>query len=87
MTSLGKPAAKQTIHALLDRLGICPVDETVIRNALNLSWPDLEDAILYESARAAGLDTIITRDAKGFSKSALLVLAPSEVIAQRKNHA
>lgn len=82
---LEKSVARRAIHTLLDILRICPVNETTIRSALNLQWPDMEDAILYESARAAGLDTVITRDAKDFMRGKLRVLTPTEVIIQQKN--
>ena len=82
---LDKLVAKRAIHTLLDILQICPVDETVIRGALNLQWSDVEDAIIYASGRAAGLDTVITRNAKDFKQSELRVLTPAEVVAQQKN--
>jgi len=62
-------------------LGIAPVDADVIDAALALGWRDLEDAIIHESARRAGLSMIVTRDARDFRNGSLVVADAGEALA------
>ncbi|NKC15664.1 MAG: PIN domain-containing protein [Gammaproteobacteria bacterium] len=77
--------AQRAMVTLLAIVSICPVDEHIVKEAIRDGWPDLEDAIIHQSARAAGLDTIITRNGKDFAKSTLTVLTPGEVLTRLRN--
>jgi hypothetical protein len=57
------------------------VDEGVLRRALDLRFPDLEDDVVHEAAVASGAAAIVTRDAKGFSRASLPVYTPVELLA------
>jgi predicted nucleic acid-binding protein len=75
----------QTVK-LLDELfnmtEIISVDEKIISQALKSEFRDFEDAIQYYCALpVAGMDGIVTRNTKDFSKSRLPVLSPSEALA------
>lgn len=48
--------------------------------ALQAPTSDYEDAILAETANREQLDAIITRDKKGFKKSALPIFTPEEFL-------
>ncbi len=61
---------------------IAAVNQSIIDAALNLNWNDFEDAIHYESARAAGCEAIITRNKKDFEQADLEVLTPTEFLDQ-----
>ena len=52
-----------------------------LRAAFNSGWPDLEDAIVYQSARLVGVDIIVTRNADDFRLSDLPLLSPAELLA------
>lgn len=67
-----------TLHRLLK---IASVTQTVIDTAIALHWPDLEDAVVHESARQQGIDAIVTRDRTGFSRSTVRVYTPAELVA------
>jgi predicted nucleic acid-binding protein len=74
-----------TVH-LLDELfnmtEIISVDEKIISQSLKSDFRDFEDAIQYYCAqRVVGMEGIVTRNTKDFSKSRLPVLTPSEAVA------
>jgi predicted nucleic acid-binding protein len=79
--TLSRKAARKHLHTLLRILKVISVDQAVIDAALALNWPDLEDAIVYQSARLAGLQGIVSRDGSGFRGGELAVLTPLELLS------
>ena len=79
--AVGARAARRTTDSLLDVFGVAPVDETVLRSALGLGWPDFEDAVPAAAARRARCHAIVTRDPKGFPRSPVRVVTPDEAVA------
>ncbi len=79
--AVGARRARDQIRKLLAILDVAPVNRTVLESALGQGFPDYEDAVITEAARQAGAQCIVTRDLKGFSRSALPVYAPEELIA------
>lgn len=77
---LSRKAARQHLHTLLNILKVIPVDQAVIDAALALDWSDLEDAIVYQSTRLAGLQGIVSRDGSGFRGGKLTVFTPLELL-------
>jgi predicted nucleic acid-binding protein len=67
----GNSVADTAMRTILEVLPVAPVDGTVLQGALALGWRDFEDAVCFEAARAAGCDVIVSRDGKGFAKSAI----------------
>ena len=68
-------------HALLDLFEIVtPVALTSedLVQAARLAWPDYEDCLVAVSAAKARADYLITRDKKGFGRSMVPALSPSE---------
>ena len=61
--------AGQIITAILRVFAVAAVDFGVFQEALQLPFPDLEDAVTAAVARQAGCDFILTRDPKGFRGS------------------
>jgi hypothetical protein len=59
---------------------VAPVTRAVLTDALDLDFPDYEDAVLHEAARHAGAEAIVTRDPKGFAKARLKVYRPDELL-------
>lgn len=57
-----------------------PVDLTGedVVNAARLKWDDLEDCLIATCAVKAGADYLVTRDAKGFARSMVPAISPSE---------
>ncbi|MBO6117977.1 MAG: PIN domain-containing protein [Bacteroidales bacterium] len=56
------------------------VDSSIVKQSLESSFNDLEDAIQYFSALNFGADTIITRNKKDFELSDITVLTPEEFL-------
>lgn len=79
--ALGSKAAAKEIARLLSIFRIAPATETVLKTALQTKSPDYEDAVLFEAARAAGMDGIVTRNPADFPKSGLAVYLPADVVA------
>ncbi len=63
---------KLIITKLLDIFSTIPITEKILRNALNSSINDYEDAVIEASARAEEVDCIITRNIKDFNKDGII---------------
>ncbi|MBQ7490562.1 MAG: PIN domain-containing protein [Bacteroidales bacterium] len=76
---------EQRIYSLLqlgEVIHTLPVDERVIKSALQSGWNDFEDAVQYYCAVInGGVDGIVTRNAKDFRQSVIDVIDPSAFLA------
>ncbi len=83
---LRKKISVQKRYALLRELRsvfkVAAVSGETIDAALNLEWPDLEDAIHYQAAVTSGCDAIITRNPQDFVDTRIAVLSPSQLFAE-----
>jgi predicted nucleic acid-binding protein len=70
----GNAKARRIVSAILRVFGVAAVDAAVLQEALELPWPDFEDAVTAAAARAAGCE--LTRDPKGFRGSPVRSLTP-----------
>jgi predicted nucleic acid-binding protein len=78
---LGKAKARRVLTDLLQVLQVVPVDEDRLRHALGLNWTDFEDAVQAACAEKAEVDYLVTRDKKGFKRSAVRPVTPPEILA------
>ena len=78
---VGAPAAMEYIRKLLAIFDVACVDRDVLKGALELGFSDFEDAVLHEAACKAGAVAIVTRNGKDFTRSALPVFDPAELLA------
>ena len=69
------------LNMLLKIFDIAPVTRAVIDRAANSQFEDFEDSVLHESAVAAGVDGIVTRNQKDYEKSAIAIYSPEELEA------
>jgi hypothetical protein len=69
------------LNMLLKIFDIAPVTRAVIDRAANSAFEDFEDGVLHESAVAAGVDGIVTRNQKDYEKSIVAVYSPQELEA------
>jgi len=54
---------------------IITADATIISNSIEINFPDFEDGVQYTSAKSISkINLIVTRDKKGFKKSALPIM-------------
>jgi predicted nucleic acid-binding protein len=82
--ALGRNSAAEKIKTLLSIFEPLPVNRGILEAALNSSFKDFEDAVLYEAGRHAGVEYILTRNVKDFRKSELPVSTPTEFMAMLK---
>ncbi len=77
---MGPVRAQNQIKELMMLFEIAAVNRSVIEDALVAKFSDFEDAVLYQAARHAGAEAVITRDLKGFKQSKLPVYNPDEML-------
>jgi predicted nucleic acid-binding protein len=77
----------EAIYAVLASLfefaEIASVDSNAVKSAVTLQAKDFEDALQYFSAKAIGVDCIVTRNVKDFPFSELQVLTPKDFFHSR----
>ncbi len=70
------------LDELFNMTVIISVGEKIIGQSLKSDFRDFEDAIQYYCAQSViGMEGIVTRNTKDFSKSRLPILSPSEALA------
>lgn len=75
----GVKVAQDAIIQVLTDLHICPVERTILEQAITLNFRDFEDAVQYACGMAHGVDAVITRDASGFVDALIPVMSPREL--------
>jgi len=76
----GSALTRRSLHDLQSILRVAPVNEQVITAALSSTISDVEDAIVYESARLVGATHLVTRDPGGFRHASLIVCSPESLL-------
>ena len=78
----GAAQAKQSVRKLVELFEIISVSETDCINALEMDLDDFEDALLLACAEKAGVEYIISRDAKFSGEgTSVSVISPAEFLA------
>lgn len=77
---LGRLGALSQLKQLLTFLKVARVDDSVVRVAIEANPRDFEDAIIASAAVAAGIESIVTRDGKGFSQFPVSPFLPSVLV-------
>lgn len=77
---LGKNKSQHQIANLISLFEIAAVNRAVIEEALTSNFSDFEDAVIYQAAKHAGAEAIVTSDPKGFQKSNLPIFSPIELL-------
>ena len=72
--------ARAAITNLLQFIKIAPVDQSTVEQALNLDYPDFEDAILMITAVQCKVDCLVTRNVKDYQPALLPVMQPVEFL-------
>lgn len=68
------------VRLVLNIFSVVPLDESVLRLAVDLPHKDFEDAIQTFSAVQAKADCIVTRDRQHFSTDYMPVISPAEYL-------
>lgn len=77
---LGKARSRRALLDLLLLLRVVAVDEDRLRHALGLNWADFEDAVQAACAEKAEAEYVVTRDKRGFARSAVKPISPAELL-------
>lgn len=78
---IGSEAAREQLSRLLQRIQVASVTDEVIRQALQSSIADFEDAVTSAAASVAGLEMIVTRNTSDFVTSSVPAVMPEEFLA------
>jgi hypothetical protein len=73
--------ARVALTDLLSFLSVAAVDHIVIEQALNLPYPDFEDAVKMMAATRSGVRYLVTRNMRDYGLGPLPVLEPAELLA------
>lgn len=86
MYIMRKQLTPKQIEEVFDQLKLIfsfyALNAAVLTKAVNMKWDDFEDAIQSATAEAVHADYIITRNLKDFSRSKVMALLPSELLAR-----
>jgi len=77
----GRALVHEKLQDLLAMFTVAPVTHPILVEALQLDFPDFEDAVLHETAVAADAHGIVTRNEKDFQRSRLRIYSPAELVA------
>ena len=72
--------ALEDVRLVLNIFTVVPLDESILRLAVDLPHKDFEDAIQTFSAVQAKADCIVTRDRQHFSGNYMPVISPAEYL-------
>jgi predicted nucleic acid-binding protein len=73
--------ARVALTDLLTFLSVAAVDHEVIEQALNLPYPDFEDAVQMMAAVRSGVQYLVTRNVRDYGLGPLPALQPAELLA------
>jgi hypothetical protein len=74
--------AHDQVRTLLAVFDVAPVGRDVLQRALDDDgFSDFEDAVAHETAHAAGVSAIVTRNGRDFAKATIPVFEPHELLA------
>jgi len=79
--AVGPKDAQRHVRQLLSLFKVAPVTGEIVTSALSLGFPDFEDGVVHEAARAYGAAAIVTRNARDFARDSLPILSPVELLA------
>jgi len=72
----------QAIKELNKLVGILPVNQKIIRNAMQSGFNDLEDAIQYYCAESGHMDAFVTRNVRDYKEAKIPVMSPETLISR-----
>lgn len=77
----GVECTRRHVREMLTLFDVACVDRASLHVALDLDFAEFEDAVLHESARAAGASAIVTRNGRDFAGATLPVFEPMGLLA------
>ena len=80
--TLGSEQARTLMETLSEFLTVAPASPESLLYALSLPVGDFEDAMQVAAARAAGVQRIVTRDARDYANSPIPAITPEQAILE-----
>lgn len=80
--TFGSEHARRLVEAFSEFLTVAPSSQESLLYALSLPMADFEDAMQVAAARAAGVEHIVTRDARDFANSPIPAITPEQAILE-----
>ena len=80
-----KDGARAQIEELLDYVEVPATGGRALREALQYTMSDYEDAMQAAAAAAAGAQLIATRNVKDFKQSPVRAMTPAKILAMLEN--
>lgn len=77
---VGTEESMKKLRDILKIFGVSPVTGASIGKALDSNFNDFEDAVVYESARSAGADCIVTRNVDDFRQASITIYTPGQFL-------
>jgi predicted nucleic acid-binding protein len=71
---------RRALSQLLQTARVCPLDHSILTEALTSTIRDYEDAVQHACAAAAGLDAIVTRNLDDYKHATLPVYSPTDFL-------
>jgi len=81
---LNQDKANSAVQDIMKVFSIAAVDNEVLEEAIDMRWPDFEDAVQMAAAGRSGADYLVTRNPKDFKGGPVDVLQPGEFLAMLK---
>jgi predicted nucleic acid-binding protein len=78
----GRDSARQAVEVCLAAFAVCPVNQTVLEQALQLPGSDFEDNVQIAAAVQSAMDAIVTRNPDDFAHAPLVVISPAALVTQ-----
>lgn len=75
-----KTKAREALKLLCQKVGILPMSQAIVDQALESDFPDFEDALQYYAAEQQDLDFIVTRNKKDYRKGRIKAVTAGELI-------
>ena len=69
------------LTSIMDTFTVIPIDENILRGALDSQIKDFEDAVIEVSSLQNDIDCIISRNKEDFAKSRVCCLEPADFLS------
>lgn len=73
---LGSDRAREILRTLMSKMQVASVTDGVIREALESSFSDFEDAVTHAAAQAMSVEIIVTRNVRDFRLGTIPAVLP-----------
>ncbi len=80
---LNHKKAMEILKKLKAQVSVLPVDDSIVKLALNSSFKDFEDAIQYYTAKKNKVGCLLTRNAKDYTSASISVMSAEDFLFKK----